>query len=157
MLIIIALPRKSANKGGSFMEITYTRKGDYLYPNFTLDPMDTVEIGKYGQVRRRFLREHREAMYWGVCRGYPDATSVGSRRGSPSTSGSDRQAASQAVPRAGQGRGLPRLCWAHEQSDRYDRGNIASRSDLRLTGVLLLRKHFSSRVKFERRRSDALI
>ena len=48
------------------MEITYTRKGDYLYPNFTLDPMDTVEIGKYGQMRRRFLREHREAMYWGM-------------------------------------------------------------------------------------------
>ena len=48
------------------MEITYTRKGDYLYPNFTLDPMDTVEIGKYGQMRRCFLREHREAMYWGM-------------------------------------------------------------------------------------------
>lgn len=48
------------------MDITYTRKGDYLYPNPALDPMDTVEIGKYGRMRRRFLREHREAMYWGM-------------------------------------------------------------------------------------------
>ena len=29
------------------MEITYTRKGDYLYPNLTLDPVDDVELGKY--------------------------------------------------------------------------------------------------------------
>ena len=48
------------------MEITYTQKGDYLYPNLALDPADSVEIGKYGQMRRRYLREHREAMYWGM-------------------------------------------------------------------------------------------
>ena len=48
------------------MEITYTRKGDYLYPNLALDPADDVELGKYGQMRRRYLREHREAMYWGM-------------------------------------------------------------------------------------------
>ena len=48
------------------MEITYTRKGDYLYPNLALDPADDVDLGTYGQMRRRFLREHREAMYWGM-------------------------------------------------------------------------------------------
>ena len=48
------------------MEITYTRKGDYLFPNLVLDPADNVEIGKYGQMRRRYLWEHREAMYWGM-------------------------------------------------------------------------------------------
>ena len=48
------------------MEITYTRKGDYLYPNLALDPTDDVELGKYGQMRRRYLREHRKAMYWGM-------------------------------------------------------------------------------------------
>ncbi len=48
------------------MEITYTRKGDYLYPNLTLDPADNVELGKYGQMRWCYLREHREAMYWGM-------------------------------------------------------------------------------------------
>ena len=48
------------------MEITYTRKGDCLYPNLALDPADNVEIGKYGQMRWHYLREHREAMYWGM-------------------------------------------------------------------------------------------
>jgi len=48
------------------MEITYTRKGDYLYPNIALDPADEVDVGKYGQMRRRYLREYREAMYWGM-------------------------------------------------------------------------------------------
>ncbi len=48
------------------MEITYTRKGDYLYPNLALDPADQVDVGKYGRMRRRYLREHREAMYWGM-------------------------------------------------------------------------------------------
>ena len=48
------------------MEITYIRKGDYLYPNLALDPADDVDLGKYGQMRRRYLREHREAMYWGM-------------------------------------------------------------------------------------------
>ena len=48
------------------MEITYTRKGDHLYPNLALDPVDDVEFGKYGQMRRRYLREHREALYWGM-------------------------------------------------------------------------------------------
>ena len=48
------------------MEITYTRKGDYLYPNLALDPADNVELGKYGQMRRHYLRKYREAMYWGM-------------------------------------------------------------------------------------------
>ncbi len=48
------------------MEITYTRKGVFLYPNLALDPADDVEFGKYGQMRRRYLWEHRKAMYWGM-------------------------------------------------------------------------------------------
>ena len=48
------------------MEITYTRKGDHLYPNLALYPVDDVEFGKYGQMRRCYLRVHREAMYWGM-------------------------------------------------------------------------------------------
>ena len=48
------------------MEITYTRKGDYLYPNLAIDPADQVDVGKYGRMRRRYLKEHREAMYWGM-------------------------------------------------------------------------------------------
>ena len=41
------------------MEITYIRKGDYLYPNLAIDPEDQVDVGKYGQMRRRYLKEHQ--------------------------------------------------------------------------------------------------
>ena len=45
------------------MEITYIRKGDYLYPNLAIDPEDQVDVGKYGQMRRRYLKEHRPGLY----------------------------------------------------------------------------------------------
>ena len=45
------------------MEITYTQKGDYLYPILAIDPEDQVDVGKYGQMRRRFLKEHRPGVY----------------------------------------------------------------------------------------------
>lgn len=48
------------------MEITYIRKGDYLYPNLVLDPADDVDVGKYGRMRRRYLREHRKPLYWSL-------------------------------------------------------------------------------------------
>ena len=41
------------------MEITYIRKGDYLYPNLAIDPKDQVDVGKYDQMRRRYLRKYR--------------------------------------------------------------------------------------------------
>ena len=42
------------------MEITYTQIGDYLYPNITLGEDDKLPIGKYGRMRKEYLREHRE-------------------------------------------------------------------------------------------------
>ena len=45
------------------MEITYIRKGDYLYPSLTIDPEDQVDVGKYGRMRRRYLKEHRPGLY----------------------------------------------------------------------------------------------
>ena len=45
------------------MEITYILKGDYLYPNLAIDPEDQVDVGKYGQMRRRYLKEHRPRLY----------------------------------------------------------------------------------------------
>ena len=43
---------------------TYRQEGDYLLPNLTL-PLDPEEyqIGKYGRMRQRFLKEHRRALY----------------------------------------------------------------------------------------------
>ena len=44
------------------MEVTYTRKGDYLFPNLTIDEEPAV-IGKYGMLRRTFLKENRKNWY----------------------------------------------------------------------------------------------
>ena len=47
------------------MELTYHRNGDYLFPNLTIE--DTGEtIGKYGMLRRTFLKEHRGGLYQGM-------------------------------------------------------------------------------------------
>lgn len=42
---------------------TYRQEGDYLLPNLSLPP-DTPEyqIGKYGRMRKRYLKEHRHAL-----------------------------------------------------------------------------------------------
>ena len=43
---------------------TYRQEGDYLLPNLFLPP-DTEEyhVGKYGRIRRRYLKEHRRGLY----------------------------------------------------------------------------------------------
>ena len=46
------------------MEITYIRKGDYLFPNLVLDQADQVDVGKYGRLRWRYLQKHRRPLYW---------------------------------------------------------------------------------------------
>lgn len=45
------------------MEITYTQRGDYLYPNITLGEDDKLLIGKYGRMRLEYLQEHRPVIY----------------------------------------------------------------------------------------------
>ena len=45
------------------IELTYHRKGDYLYPNLVLEPEEPVVLGKYGHLRKTFLKEHRQGVY----------------------------------------------------------------------------------------------
>lgn len=42
---------------------TYRREGDYLIPNLTLPDTGDNQIGKYGRMRRRYLKEHRSILY----------------------------------------------------------------------------------------------
>ena len=43
---------------------TYRHEGDYLLPNLSLPPdPEEYQIGKYGRMRQRFLKEHRHALY----------------------------------------------------------------------------------------------
>lgn len=45
------------------MDITYTKNGDYYLPNIVLSDTTHYHIGKYGQMRRAFLKEHRPIQY----------------------------------------------------------------------------------------------
>jgi hypothetical protein len=46
------------------MELTYTQAGDYLLPNLRLsDPPDAPPLGRYGLMHKRFLKEHKSALY----------------------------------------------------------------------------------------------
>lgn len=44
------------------MELTYHRKGDYLFPNLAIEEPE-VTIGKYGMLRRTYLKENRKGWY----------------------------------------------------------------------------------------------
>nr|WP_238492501.1 TnpV protein [Desulfotruncus alcoholivorax] len=44
------------------MELTYTQQGDYLIPDLAL-PEEQTHIGKYGMLRRTYLKNHRKGMY----------------------------------------------------------------------------------------------
>ena len=43
---------------------TYRQEGDYLLPNLSLpsDP-EEYQTGKYGRLRKQYLKEHRRALY----------------------------------------------------------------------------------------------
>ena len=45
------------------MELTYTQCGDYLIPNLVLADTQEYHIGKYGRMRRIYLKDHRPALY----------------------------------------------------------------------------------------------
>ena len=42
---------------------SYTKVGDYLLPNLVLDETERRHIGKYGRLRKRYLKEHRPVFY----------------------------------------------------------------------------------------------
>ena len=44
-------------------ELTYTRVGDYAYPNLTLQNPQPNSLGKYGRMRREYLKAHRPILY----------------------------------------------------------------------------------------------
>ena len=41
------------------MEITYTKHGDYYYPDLTLSPQPIGDIGRFGRMRKKYLKEHQ--------------------------------------------------------------------------------------------------
>ena len=46
------------------MELTYTPQGDYQIPDMGIP--ESPKVGKYGMLRRTFLREHKDGIYTGM-------------------------------------------------------------------------------------------
>ena len=45
------------------MDGTYRQEGDYLVPNLALLEEPDNQIGKYGRMRRSYLKDHRPVLY----------------------------------------------------------------------------------------------
>lgn len=45
------------------MKIQYHKAGDYYLPNLVLEETEARPIGKYGRMRKRYLKEHRPVLY----------------------------------------------------------------------------------------------
>ena len=43
--------------------LTYTMNGDYLIPDLKLSEQPTKPLGKYGRMRKAYLKEHRPLIY----------------------------------------------------------------------------------------------
>jgi len=43
--------------------LTYTRSGDYLIPDLSLSKQPEKPLGKYGRMRKAYLKEHRPILY----------------------------------------------------------------------------------------------
>jgi transcriptional regulator NrdR family protein len=45
------------------MELTYTQHGDYMLPDLQMDAQSSETLGKYGRMRKNFLKQHRKGKY----------------------------------------------------------------------------------------------
>ena len=46
------------------MNISYTKKGDYLLPNLTLKDKEQFNIGKYGLLRLNYMKKEKLGLYF---------------------------------------------------------------------------------------------
>ena len=47
-------------------ELTYTMQGDYNLPDLTMPAQPEVTLGRYAQMRRKFLKEHHKIRYYNL-------------------------------------------------------------------------------------------
>ena len=45
------------------MTIQYHKSGNYYLPNLVIEETEAQPIGKYGRMRKRYLKEHRPVLY----------------------------------------------------------------------------------------------
>ena len=63
--IMKARKKKTALRKGVLMmrEIAYSRQGDYLLPDITVPDEPETHVGKYGSLRRNYLKEQRYGIF----------------------------------------------------------------------------------------------
>ena len=44
-------------------ELTYSKSGDYQIPDLSLTEQETRPLGKYGRMRKKYLKEHRPILW----------------------------------------------------------------------------------------------
>lgn len=44
-------------------KLTYSRNGDYLIPDLNLEDQPSRPLGKYGRMRRKYLKEYRPVLW----------------------------------------------------------------------------------------------
>ena len=44
-------------------DLTYTQNGDYLIPDLSLSEQPQTPLGKYGRMRKNYLKEHRPVLW----------------------------------------------------------------------------------------------
>ena len=47
-------------------ELTYTMQGDYNLPNLSLPEQPEVTLGRYAQMRRKYLKENHRVLYYNL-------------------------------------------------------------------------------------------
>ena len=48
------------------MNISYTKKGDYLLPNLRLEDKERFNIGKYGLLRLEYIKKYKLGLYFNL-------------------------------------------------------------------------------------------
>lgn len=46
------------------MNVSYTKKGNYLLPDLKLEDKERFNIGKYGLLRLEYLKKNKRVIYW---------------------------------------------------------------------------------------------
>ena len=47
-------------------EITYTMQGDYQLPNLKLPKQQEMTLGRYANLRKKYLKEHHRVLYYNL-------------------------------------------------------------------------------------------
>ncbi len=51
------------------MKVTYHKEGQFLFPDLTIEEssQNPRTVGKYGLLRKTYLKNHRSALYQSLC------------------------------------------------------------------------------------------